>query len=333
AVEIAGATDALLDHADARLALAAALRAAGRHAEARAEETRALELWDAKGATLLAERARGDAGRALRTPAEPPASAAPSVHRFQPNAATAAAARLEAAFAARDADAIGSLFSASFEGEHHPTGTTADREGLIYSFGVLLRARDSTYRLEPLATLGNCLALCRHRWSWSALVGAEFDVGPVETNGFSVLEVDAQGHVRSMESVAADHLGAATVRLYERHAELLPEGPECESAASIARFIAALGRMDGEGIARALELDVEAGDRRRLGLMPTLRGANAFMHGIRIRDVLAADVTYRIDDILALRPDAILSQQATLGTIRASGGAYENPSLALYVFR
>ncbi len=62
AVAIASSTDALLDHADARLALAAALRAAGRGAEADAEERHAIELWEAKGATLLAERARRDGG-------------------------------------------------------------------------------------------------------------------------------------------------------------------------------------------------------------------------------------------------------------------------------
>src|SRR6185369_5015176 len=45
AVEIAAATDALLDHADARVALAAALHVAGRGAEAAAEERRATELW------------------------------------------------------------------------------------------------------------------------------------------------------------------------------------------------------------------------------------------------------------------------------------------------
>jgi tetratricopeptide (TPR) repeat protein len=56
AVAIAAATDALLDHADARLALAAALRAAGRGAEADAEDRHAIELWEAKGATLLADR-------------------------------------------------------------------------------------------------------------------------------------------------------------------------------------------------------------------------------------------------------------------------------------
>ncbi|MBI3768727.1 MAG: AAA family ATPase [Deltaproteobacteria bacterium] len=62
AVAIAAATDALLDHADARLALAAALRAAGKSSDADAEEARAIALWEAKGATLLAERARRDGG-------------------------------------------------------------------------------------------------------------------------------------------------------------------------------------------------------------------------------------------------------------------------------
>src|SRR5215468_1511880 len=64
AVGIASATDALLDHADARRALGAALRAAGRGAEADAEEGRTIELWEAKGATLLVERARHADGAA-----------------------------------------------------------------------------------------------------------------------------------------------------------------------------------------------------------------------------------------------------------------------------
>ena len=63
AVELAAPTDALLHHANARVALAAALRAAGRHAEADAEQARAIELWEAKGATLLIERARDRAAR------------------------------------------------------------------------------------------------------------------------------------------------------------------------------------------------------------------------------------------------------------------------------
>jgi len=71
AVEIAAATDALLDHADARVALAVALRAAGRDGEAEVEERRAIELWVAKGATLLAEREAAASGPAADV--QPPA--------------------------------------------------------------------------------------------------------------------------------------------------------------------------------------------------------------------------------------------------------------------
>jgi hypothetical protein len=66
AVDLAAATDGLLDHADARVALAAALRAAGRGADAAAEEAHAIELWDAKGAPHCCARA-GAADR-RRTP-------------------------------------------------------------------------------------------------------------------------------------------------------------------------------------------------------------------------------------------------------------------------
>src|SRR5262249_24827752 len=62
AVDIAAATDAPLLPAFARRARAAALRAAGRRDEADAEERRAIELREAKGATVLVERARRGAG-------------------------------------------------------------------------------------------------------------------------------------------------------------------------------------------------------------------------------------------------------------------------------
>src|SRR4029453_9405789 len=92
AVAIAAATDNLLHHADARLALAAALRAAGRSGEGDAEERRAVELWTAKGATLLAERPRREAGRVEPAPLAPVEStevARATSRRVRANAATA----------------------------------------------------------------------------------------------------------------------------------------------------------------------------------------------------------------------------------------------------
>src|SRR5262249_22500424 len=66
AVDIAGATDALLLHANARMAVAPPLRAARRADEAEAEQAHAVELWEAKGATRLVERVRSTAPAPVR---------------------------------------------------------------------------------------------------------------------------------------------------------------------------------------------------------------------------------------------------------------------------
>ena len=76
AVELAAGTDALLDHADARRTYAVVLRAAGRRAAADVEYRHALALRDAKGATLLAERARGSLSGAVARDADTASPAA-----------------------------------------------------------------------------------------------------------------------------------------------------------------------------------------------------------------------------------------------------------------
>ena len=164
AVDLAAATDSLLYHADARLALAAALRAAGRADEAGAEEARAIELWEAKGATLLAERARRVDRRivqAEQTPEDRAQPAHPVRRRVRPNAATANVAGVDGAFATRDTDAIGAIFADDAETLHHPTGATYNRQGALARFRSGFRAEDATLAHEPLATLGDSLALCR----------------------------------------------------------------------------------------------------------------------------------------------------------------------------
>src|SRR5262249_11032620 len=113
AVDIAAATDGLLHHAEARLALAAALRAAGRSDEADAEEAHAIELWEAKGATLPAGRARRGARRVeptALTHAESTATVRAQNRRVRANAATAHVASMDAAMTLREADALPALF-------------------------------------------------------------------------------------------------------------------------------------------------------------------------------------------------------------------------------
>src|SRR5262249_54675884 len=109
-----------------------------------------------------------------------PAPARPSRRRVRPNAASDHAARVNAAMAARDGDALSTLFADDCEAVEHTTGGRYDREGLLFSSRSLLRARSPAFRHEPLATFGDALALCRTSWSASGLTSAKFDVAAYE---------------------------------------------------------------------------------------------------------------------------------------------------------
>ena len=264
AVEIAAATDALLHHANARLALATALRAAGRDAEADEEEQRAIELWEAKGATLLVERARRRLARV-----------AP--------AGLASRERVEASRAVRPG--------------------------------------------EPLATLGGSLALLRESRSSTASSG-----GASELDGFVVSEAAAGGLGRRTEFFGSDHLGDAVARLYERHAELLPEGPERTRAQATARVVAAwVGPIDFDRFAASVAPHVEIADHRTLGIA-SVSGRQAFLRLLRVLWETASESATRIDDVIGLRSDALLVRRTDSGSDRASGGRFDRCAVQLLVF-
>ena len=338
AVEIAAATDALLDHADARMALASVLRAAGRAVEASAEETRAIELWEAKGATLLVERAR--AGVAGATSPAPAAQAAPSAaaaprRRVHANAAIANAARVEAAVAARSLAAYEAALAEGAEVIHHGAGLSYTEEQARRATETLMAAEDLVFEHEPLAALGDSLALLRWR---SASSGGRIpvfgDMGAGEGVWIVLAEVDAQGLRRRTEFFAAERLGDAIVRLYERYAELQPEGPARERAAAAARSVAALplrGPFDLDRYASAFAADVDWLDHRTVGV-GSLRGAEVIRRSIRSLLDLIAESVDRVDDILALRSDAVLVRWTNSGTDRVSGGRFDRPLIMLWVF-
>src|SRR5207244_5672301 len=121
---------ARLGPAAARLALAGGRRAGGGSDVAPAEGGRAIERCEGKGATLLAERARRDGGRVARVD-HALGEVRPMRRRVQANAASAHAAHVDAAIAARDADALPTLFADVVEAVHHPTGAEHGREGLL----------------------------------------------------------------------------------------------------------------------------------------------------------------------------------------------------------
>src|SRR5262249_13316503 len=212
------------------------------------------------------------------------------------------------------------------------TGRTYDRQGLLATWHSLVRAQDATERVEPLATLGDWLALCREWVSGSGVAGRKFDVGPYEIEYVILSEVDTQGRRAGTEIFATDHLGDAVARLYERYAELLPDGPARARAAATARSVAAMeGPLDLDRSAASLDSSIESIDHRTLGTWSS-RGAEAFLQNLRAWPEVAESVTLRIDDVLAVRPDTFLGRWTNFGTARVGGGTFERPYLKLVRF-
>jgi class 3 adenylate cyclase len=331
AVEIAAATDALLDHADARMALAAALGVAGRAREAAAEERRAHELWETKGATLLVEQAKREASPD-EAGARQPQQGAETERRVPPNPATRLLTEMNSAFAARDFVRLRSHFSDDHEQIDHPSGATLDAEESVESFERLCRSRDPYYQIEPIASLGPSLALAHRRSGAVGASGRRYDVGPYEHDAFQLAEMDDRGRLSRSEAFAADRLADAVTRLYERHAELQPEGPKRRRAEQTARSVAVFEAVvDPERVATALAADLEVDDRRSVGT-GTLHGADALLQSLGALMDLSVGFGCRFDDVLAASEDALLVHMTSFGTHRESGGAYERPILELWRF-
>src|SRR5262249_12420112 len=253
------------------------------------------------------------------------------VRRVRANAATAHAARGEAAIAARDAEAFAAMYADESETVDHTTAATLDRQGAL-SLLALLKADNPTLVREMLATLGDSLALWRQRMSASGFAGGTFDVGPYEREELILCDVNAQGRHRRSEIFGPDHLGDAVVRLYERYAELLPDGAARTRATVIARSVASsLRPFDLDRYAEALAPAFELVDHRTLGTW-SAHGAEEFLRHWHSWLDLVDDIAVRYDDILALQPDAFLVSRIACGSGRASGGALESALVALYTF-
>jgi tetratricopeptide (TPR) repeat protein len=331
AVEIATATDALLDHADARLSLAAALRAAGRSREAEAEDRQARELWETKGASLLAERAgrqEAPTSTAAATTAESPARA----RRLRENAASRAVARFAPTFESGDDAAIQDLMSEGLEVIHHATGTSYGREEHLESLRRNWRQDEARLALEPLATLGDELALSLRTIGSRRAGRGRFDVGEWEHSEPALHEVDASGRCVRIELFGPGHLHAAVVRLFECHAERQPPGPARERAAQKARSLAVFERaIDPDRVATSLAPTLEVDDRRSVGT-GRLHGPDELLHSLQTLMGLSEGFGCRFDDLLGVSEDALLVHMTSFGTHRESGGAYERPILELWAF-
>src|SRR5262249_62294074 len=133
-----------------------------------------------------------------------------------------------------------------------------------------------------------------------------------ERERLSLMEVDA-GRWRRTEVFAAGHLSDAVVRLYERYAERLPEGPARGRAVATARSVAALsGPVELDRFAGAFAPAMESVDHRPLSLWSACGAEEALAHWRAWLQLV--DVTLRVDDVLVLPPDALLSRATRFRT-------------------
>ena len=253
-----------------------------------------------------------------------------AARRLRPNAATANAARADAAILARDVDAIRTVFAEHAEIVHHPTGAVYDEQGSLSNWRSLFQASDLRFATEALATVGDSLALCRTRMSFAEIVSAEANfIGATAKDDYILIEVDARGRRTRAEFFAADRLGDAVVRMYERYAEILPPGPARERAAISARAATALLHPFDADYSTVLARDLVFADHRPLGL-GSLSGVEEFIRWNRSLIEMAEQLSIRYDEVLGARPDMLLVSTVVEGRIRASGASFETPIVHLF---
>ena len=205
----------------------------------------------------------------------------------------------------------------------HPTGVTYGREGQVRSIDNMLRLPNLEFRMELLATLGASLCLARRRVAASGTAGGRFDVAEFEMDHVGLQETGEDGRLRLSEVFAPERLSDAILRLYERHAEILPDGPERDRAERTAKTVrAVLTPFDLDTLAPALDPDLETVDHRTLGTW-SARGARAALQQIDGLLDVALDAVVQDADILALGPDGLLVRRMHSGTERVGGGLYE----------
>src|SRR5262249_13705797 len=150
------------------------------------------------------------------------------------------------------------LFSETYEVVDHLNQVTHDRRGTLATFRAVMRVPGLTWRQEPLATLGDALALGRVSVTASGVARGSFDVGPDEGDRIFLVENDSAGCRRRAEVFPSNHLTRAVIRLYERYSDLLAHGLERDRAAATARSVEGMvGKFDVARWAQALAPSVE----------------------------------------------------------------------------
>ena len=314
AVALAERTDGLVDHGDACLALAKVLVAAGDTAGARAAAERAADLYERKGAAVLADRARVALGR-RDLPADPAPPEARGVELD--NACMRAIRRLEAAIDRRNWDEAEELFASGVfvEGRRKIVGFPR----IIMSPGEWIREAqylDDTglvrHRNVVLAVRGERLALTR-----SKLGTEDESPGAPEVEVLRLFGLDTDDRITSLVAFDIEDMDAAMTELDELHArfeeEARPQAPRLENAASraVERYLAHFAAQDWDASAKELAEDICVDDRRRVVNAGVKHGRDAEI--ATLRAFVDVGITYLASVVIAARGQRLI-------LARVSGG-------------
>ena len=304
AVVLVDPTDALLDRAEAHLTLAMVLRAAGDRNGAELEGSQAVELYERKGATALAESTR----RMVRVPpasGAPPAVAGAGRRRARTNTAASVVFENLRLIEAGDIDGWAACFSEDFVEVDHISHLTTDLARFVdlgRTHVVASRAHDA----ELLATLGDRHSLTRHtvRYERSAIVEPTNQTGPLEFVQLYVEESNGDQRYCRLERFRGDDMHLALARLIELHAD--DELPPDRRAG---RYTLADNIREGRG---GNSPDIEIIDRRP-GRLWTLQGRDALRGAAGELRQLSADLVWRTTGILGLTENVALFEVEATG--------------------
>jgi tetratricopeptide (TPR) repeat protein len=258
AVERAAATDALVDHADALLALAEVLRRSDLPVEAAVQALAALELYERKGATVGAARARR-VGDRTPPPAAPAGSVAPLAEGAGGEVRTLALASVDAGMHALLDERWDDL-----EARLSPQVVVEDRRAVIGGSSLVgvraamdefkaIRATGlRTVEVRPLEVRGERLCLVHQRW------GSDL----VAVDALALYAVDDDGRLLLTSTYDLDQRAAAVADLDALAAGFVAG---VEAIASFCqRWIDALLAADWDAVQALFAADIVGVDHRSL---------------------------------------------------------------------
>jgi class 3 adenylate cyclase len=261
AVSLAERTDALVDHGDACLTLAAVLDAAGDASGARAAAAQAVSLYERKGAAALVEKARRMLGRAM-VPVAPATPQAPQIELD--NECWRVAKRAMAAINREALEEAEQLWAPDvlLESRRMIVGfAAADLQTDEWPFRRALQAGGVRVSQDVIAIRGERLALTR-----TAISTTDVSPGAPRDEFLRVFGIDQEGRIAWEVWFDVDDIDAAVAELDAAHARLeeRPRAPLENAASRAERHLNALfADRRWDEIAALLADNVRVEERRR----------------------------------------------------------------------